>query len=79
MKAILVAKRFADTGFELDVEFRETNGTLITAKTLSFSGSDPDLSMTAVKARVALEAVRLTAVLATNDEPEAALGTDLLA
>ena len=79
MKAILVAKRFADTGFELDVEFRETNGTLITAKTLSFSGSDPDLSMTAVKARVAVEAVRLTAVLATDDEPEAALGTDLLA
>ena len=79
MKAILVAKRFADTGFELDVEFRETNGTLITAKTLSFSGSDPDLSMAAVKARVALEAVRLTAVLATDDEPEAALGTDLLA
>jgi hypothetical protein len=79
MKAILVAKRFADTGFELDVEFQETNGTLITAKTLSFSGSDPDLSMTAVKARVALEAVRLTAVLATDDEPEAALGTDLLA
>ena len=79
MKAILVAKRFADTGFELDVEFRQTNGTLITAKTLSFSGSDPDLSMAAVKARVALEAVRLTAVLATDDEPEAALGTDLLA
>ena len=79
MKAILVAKRFADVGFELDVEFQETNGTLITAKTLSFSGSDPDLSMTAVKARVAVEAVRLTAVLATNDEPEAALGTDLLA
>ena len=79
MKAILVAKRFADTGFELDVEFQETNGTPITAKTLSFSGSDPDLSMTAVKARVALEAVRLTAVLATDDEPEAALGTDLLA
>ena len=79
MKAILVAKRFADTGFELDVEFRQTNGTLITAKTLAFSGSDPDLSMAAVKARVAVEAVRLTAVLATDDEPEAALGTDLLA
>jgi len=79
MKAILVAKRFADTGFELDVEFQQDAGTLITVKTLSFSGSDPDLSMTAVKARVALEATRLTAVLATNDEPEAALGTDLLA
>ena len=79
MKAILVAKRFADTGFELDVEFRETNGTPITTKTLSFSGSDPDLSMTAVKGRVAVEATRLTAVLATNDEPEATLGTDLLA
>jgi len=79
MKAILVAKRFAGSGFELDVEFRETNGTPITTKTLTFSGSDPDLSMAAVKARVALEAVRLTAVLATNDEPDAALGTDLLA
>ena len=32
-----------------------------------------------MKARVALEAVRLTAVLATNEEPEATLGTDLLA
>ena len=79
MKAILVAKRFAGSGFELDVEFRETNGTPITTKTLTFSGSDPDLSMTAVKARVAVEATRLTAVLATNDEPEATLGTDLLA
>ena len=79
MKAILVAKRFAGSGFELDVEFRETNGTPITAKTLTFSGSDPDLSIAAVKARVALEATRLTAVLATNDEPDATLGTDLLA
>ena len=79
MKAILVAKRFAGSGFELDVEFQTDSGSPITVKTLTFSGADPDLSMTAVKARVAVEAVRLTAVLATDDEPEAALGTDLLA
>lgn len=79
MKAILTAKRFADTGFEVDVEFQQTNGTPITTKTLSFSGADPNISMASVKARAVLESQRLAAVLAVNDEPDATIGTDLLA
>ena len=79
MKAILQAKRFVDVGFELDVEFQTAGGAPITMKTLSFSGSDPDLSMTAVRARVAVESGRLSAVLATNQEQGSTVGTDLLA
>ena len=79
MRAILVAKRFEDTGFSVDIEFRENNGTLLTTKTLSFSGAQPDISMQTVKDRVAIEAARLQLVLTVNAEPDAAIGTDLLA
>lgn len=79
MKAILTAKRYADTGFEIDVSFRENDDTIITTKTLSFSGADPNVSMATVKARVLLESQRLAAVQTVNAEPGAAIGTDLLA
>jgi len=78
MKAILVAKRYEDTGFSLDVEFQETNGSVITTKTLMWSGVHTDLSMQMVKDRVAVEADRLARVMALNDDPDAEVGTDLL-
>lgn len=78
MKAILTAKRYEDTGFSVDVEFREDNDLVITTKTLSFSGATTDISMQTVKDRVQVEAARLARIQLVNAEPNATIGTDLL-
>lgn len=78
MKAILTAKRYEDTGFSVDVEFREDDDSIITTKTLSFSGAIEDISMQTVKNRAQEEAARLARIQLVNQDPDATVGTDLL-
>ncbi len=79
MRAILTAKSYEETGFSVTVEFRETNNSLITTKVLHFSGAQTDISMQTVRDRVAVEAARLARIQTLNQEPDAVIGTDLLA
>lgn len=79
MKAILTDRRYENTGFSLDVEFREDDDTVITTKTLGFSGAIEDISVQTIKDRVAVEAARLGRVQTLAEDPDTQVGTDLLA